>query len=200
MKRTTRLLTFLALSLLLATAITAYGDIARPKPSPVTEPKQVMHTGLEIVPDAKAYQARLRISQSAVAQLRDALNAGTTSSSFTQRVANSPTSTIVAGLLLFLSVSFAGVWFARSAGSGSRGQKAAAAVLISFAMLGAAAIITRANAGPPPAYLWRNLPKNLNAGKSTSGGVIVEIVPDEGGAAIRVIIPLKQNAGGPGDE
>ena len=169
-------------------------DIARPKPSvsPASEPKHVMNTGMQIVPDSKVYQAHLQISQSAVAELRDALNAGTTGQSFNQRIANSPTSTIVAGLLLFMSVSFAGVWFARSAVSRSRGQKVAAAVLISVAMLGAAAIITRANAGPPPGYFWRNLPKNLSTGQSTSGGVILEIVSDEG-AAIKLIIPLKQN-------
>lgn len=199
--RTSRLLTFCALGLMLATAITAYADIAKPKPSatPASEPKRVMNTGMEIVPNSNVYQAHLQISQRVAEELRDALNAGTTSASFSQRIANSPTSTIVAGLLMFMSVSFAGVWFARSAASRSRGQKAAAAVLISVAMLGAAAIITRANAGPPPSYLWRNLPKNLSAGQATSGGVILEIVPD-GGAAMKLIIPLKQNPGRPGDE
>jgi hypothetical protein len=180
--------------LILATAITAYADIAKPKASatPASEPKRVMTTGMEIVPKSDVYQAHLQISQRVAEELRDVLNAGTTSASFSQRIANSPTSTIVAGILMFMSVSFAGVWFARSAGSRSRGQKAAVAVLLSVAMLGAAAIITRANAGPPPGYFWRNLPKNLSAGQSTSGGVIVEIVPDEG-AAIKLIIPLKQN-------
>jgi hypothetical protein len=199
--RTSRLLTFCALGLMLATAITAYADIAKPKPSatPASEPKRVMNTGMEIVPNSNVYQAHLQISQRVAEELRDALNAGTTSASFSQRIANSPTSTIVAGLLMFMSVSFAGVWFARSAASRSRGQKAAAAVLISVAMLGTAAIITRANAGPPPSYLWRNLPKNLSAGQATSGGVILEIVPD-GGAAMKLIIPLKQNPGRLGDE
>lgn len=202
MKRMKRILSVSFLGLVLATAITANADIARPKPSasPASEPKQVMNTGLQIVPDSKVYQARLQISQSALTELRDALNAGTTTSrSFTDRLAHSPTSTVVAGLLLFMSVSFAGVWFVRSAASRSRGQKAAAAVLISVAMLGAATIITRANAGPPPGYVWRNLPKNLSAGQSTNGGVVVEIVPD-GGAAIKLIIPLKQNSGSNRDD
>jgi hypothetical protein len=200
MKLSKRILSVSFLGLVLATAITANADIARPKPSasPAGEPKQVMNTGLQIVPDSKVYQAHLQISQSALTELRDALNAGTTSRSFTERLAHNPTSTIVAGLLLFMSISFAGVWFVRSAGSRSRGQKAAAAVLISVAMLGAATIITRANAGPPPGYVWRNLPKNLSAGQSTNGGVIVEIVPD-GGAAIKLIIPLKQNLGSNSD-
>jgi hypothetical protein len=187
------MLTISLLALMLAAAVTAYADIAKPKPSPASEPKQVMNTGMEIVPDAKVYQAHIQISQSTITELRDALNAGTTSRSFSERIKQSPTGTIVAGLLLFMSVSFAGVWFARSASLQSRGQKAAAAVLISIATLGAAAIITRANAGPPPGYLWRNLPKNLSAGQTTHGGVIVEIVPD-GGTAIKLIIPLKQNS------
>lgn len=201
MKRTVRMLSVPFLGLMMATAMTAYADIARPKPSasPASEPKQVMNTGMQIVPDSKVYQAHLQISQSALTELRDALNAGAASRSFTERIMRSPTSTIVAGLLLFMSVSFAGVWFVRSAGSRSRGQKAAAAMLISAGVLGAATIITRANAGPPPGYVWRNLPKNLSAGQSTSGGVIVEIVPD-GGAAIKLIIPLKQNSGRSGDD
>lgn len=201
MKRTVRMLSVFLPGLVLATAMTAYADIARPKPSarPASEPKHVMNTGMQIVPDSKAYQARLQISQSALTELRDALNAGTTSRSFAERIAHSPTSTIVAGLLLFMSVSFAGVWFVRSAGSRSRGQKAAAAVLISVGMLGAATIITRGNAGPPPGYVWRNLPKNLGAGQPTNGGVVVEIVPD-GGTAIKLIIPMKQNSGTSGND
>jgi len=201
MKRTTWMISITLLGLVLATALTAYADLARPKPSasPASEPKQVMNSGLQIVPDSKVYQAHLQISESTWKELREASNAATTSRSFTDRIAHSSTSTIVAGLLLFMSVSFAGVWFARSAGSRSRGQKAAAAVLISAGVLSAATIITRGNAGPPPGYVWRNLPKNLSGGQSTSGGVIVEIVPD-GGVPMKLIIPLKQNSGGNGDE
>jgi hypothetical protein len=158
-----------------------------------------MNTGLQIIPDSKVYQAHLQISQSTLTELRDALNAGTTSRSFAERIAHSSASTIVAGLFLFMSVSFAGVWFARTAGSRSRGQKAAAAVLITVAVLGAATLITRANAGPPPGYVWRNLPKNLSAGQSTNGGLIVEIVAD-GGSPIKLIIPVKQNSGNNRDD
>lgn len=201
MKRTAWMISISLLGIVMTTALTAYADIARPKPSvsPASEPKHVMNTGMQIVPDSKVYQAHLQISQSALTELREASNAGRTSRSFTDRIAHSSTSTIVAGLLLFMGFSFAGVWFVRSAGSRSRGQKAAATVLISVAMLGAATIITRGNAGPPPGYVWRNLPKNLTGGQSTSGGVIVEIVPD-GGAAIKLIIPLKQNSGSNGDD
>lgn len=198
MKRSFLMLSLSAL--LLATAMTVFADIARPKPSvsPGSEPKHVMNTGLQIVPDSKVYQAHLQISQSALTELRDALNAGATNRSFTGRLAHSSASTIVAGLFMFMSISFAGVWFVRS-GSRSRGQKAAAAVLISVAVLGAATIITRGNAGPPPGYVWRNLPKNLSAGQATNGGVIVEIVAD-GGTAIKLIVPVKQNSGNNRDD
>ena len=178
--------------LIITTAIQVRADIARPKPSPVNEPKHVLNTGIQIVPDSNAYGARLQISQATVNELREAMNAGnTTQSSFAARFAGSSTNTIIAGLLLFMSVSLAGVWLARSAGKKAAGQKAVAAVLISVAMLGAAAIISQANAGPPPAYLWRNLPKNLTAGKPTSGGVDIEIVAD--GVGVKLIVPLKNS-------
>jgi hypothetical protein len=201
MKRTALMLSIILSGLVLTTAMTVHADIARPKPSvsPATEPKQIMNTGLQIIPDSKVYQAHLQISQSTLTELRDAMNAGTTSRSFTERIAHSSASTMVAGLFLFMSLSFAGVWFARTASSRSRGQKAAAAVLISVAVLGAATLIVRANAGPPPGYVWRNLPKNLNAGQATNGGLIVEIVAD-GGSPIKLIIPVKQNSGGNRDD
>jgi hypothetical protein len=199
MNRTLLMLGFSVL--MLATAMTVNADIARPRPSvsPASEPKQVMNTGLQIVPDSKVYQAHLQISQHTLKELVDAVDAGTTSRSFAERIASNSASTIVAGLFLFMSISFAGVWFVRSAGSRTRIQKAAAAVLIGVAVLGAATLITRANAGPPPGYVWRNLPKNLSAGQATNGGLIVEIVAD-GGSPIKLIIPVKQNSGNNRDD
>jgi len=46
------------------------------------------------------------------------------------------------------------------------------------AVIGAAAIIARANAGPPSSYLWRKLPQNFSKGTPTYGGIDIEIVPD----------------------
>jgi hypothetical protein len=71
----------------------------------------------------------------------------------------------------------------------SRGQKTAAALLIGGALLGAAAVVTRGNAGPPPSYRWRGLTKNLTEGRPTNAGVVIEIVPDSNG--IKLIVPLK---------
>jgi hypothetical protein len=192
MKATTRILSLLVISLML-TAITAYADIARPKPSPAApEPKYVTNTGMQIVSDPKAYNARLQISQATLNQLRETMNAGSTSQSFTDRIANGSTNTIVAGMFLFLSVSFAGVWFARS-GSQGRNPKAAAAALVIVAFVGAAAIITRANTAPPSGWAWRNLPRNLNDGRGTTGSVDIEIVPE--GFGVKLIVPVPKNPG-----
>ena len=190
-----QLLTLIAPAMILAMSVTAYADIARPKPEPSkpAEPRELVHTNIVIVPDSKTYGgARLQLSDSTVKELRDALNAGTVGQSFTQRLAHSPTNTIVAGVLLFMSVSFAGIWLVRSSAN-SRGQKLVASALVGIATLGAAAIITQANAGPPPAHFWRNLTKNLNAGKPTNGSVVIEIVPDSVGTKLIVPVPRAAN-------
>src|SRR6185503_5707145 len=149
------------------------------------------HTGLEVVPQ-DGYRARLQISQETLNELKEAMNASSTNASLTQRIANSPRNTVIAGLFLFMSISFAGVWLMRSPRlSATRGSKAAVALIVGIAMVGAAVVITRANAGPPPSYFWRNLSKNLNSGKPTSGGVDIEVVPD--GHGMTLIVPLKRN-------
>jgi hypothetical protein len=176
---------------LLATALTTYGDIARPKPSPSPEePRIVFHTRLVIVPDSKAWEAKLQISQSDLQELRAALNNPPGNESMAQRVARSSTRTMLAGLFLFLSLSFAGVWLARSVQS--RGQKIVTVLLLGTAVIGAAAIITQANAGPPGSYYWKKLPQNLSKGTSTNGGVDIVVVPDgSDGSGMKLIIPTR---------
>jgi hypothetical protein len=100
----------------------------------------------------------------------------------------SSTRTVMVGMFMFLAVSFAGVWLARS--SQRRSQKAVAAVLLVVGMLGAATVIVRANAGPPGYYYWQKLPENLNKGQATRGGVNIEIVPGDDG--IKLIVPIKK--------
>ena len=178
-----------AICVLLAGAIYAFGDIARPKPSP--EPKEakiVLYTGLEVATDAKAYEARLQIPEETLQRIAKEA-AGTPSNlSLTQRLMHSSTRTMMAGLFMFLAVSFAGVWLARS--GQRRNQKAIVAVLLVAVFLGAATVIVRANAGPPGYIRWQNLPQSLKDGKPTYGGVNIEIVPGENN--IKLIIPLKK--------
>ena len=88
---------------------------------------------------------------------------------------------------MFLAVSFAGVWLARS--GQRRTPKALVAVLLLAGFLGIATVIVRANAGPPGYIRWQNLPQSLKEGKPTYGGVSVEIVPGDGN--IKLIIPLR---------
>ena len=175
---------------------TAFADIAKPKP-PAQQSKMLMSRRLDIVPDQKFDQARLQISQSDFQELRAALNGEAGSNTtIAASIAQSPTRTIVAGALLFLSVSFAGVWLARSS-SANRGRKAIAAGIVVFAVLGAAAIITRGNAGPPPGYLnWKELPKNFSQGRATSGRMVIEVVPDNPDSqGIKLLLPTKPKDG-----
>jgi len=182
-------LSLCVLCLLLLTVASANADIARPKSSPET-PKIVLHTSLTIVPDNKAYEGRLQISQSSVKELRSALANTPGNESMAQSIAHSSTRTMLAGLFMFLSLSFAGVWLARSVQS--RGQKVVATLLMGTAVIGAAAIIAHANAGPPGSYRWRKLPQNLSKGTPTYGGIDIEIVPDPNdGSGMKLIIPTR---------
>lgn len=185
----------LALSALAAVSVTA--DVAKPKP-PDQQSKVLMGRRLEIVPDQKVWQARLQISQSDLQELRAALNGETGSNTtIAANIAQSPSRTIVAGVLLFLSISFAGVWLARRS-SATRARKAIAAGVVVFAILGVTAIITRGNAGPPPGYLsWKELPKNFAQGKATSGQMMIEVVPDnpDGTPGIKLLLPTKPKDG-----
>jgi hypothetical protein len=199
------ILGFSCLLFLTTVAVTAsYGDIARPKTSPTREGKVVLHTGLLIAPDAKLYEARLQIRQSELQNLRAALDGVQTGPTLAASVVHSPTRTIIAGFLLFLSVSFAGVWLARSFRAEAklgRGQKLVAIVVLTAATLGAAAIITRGNAGPPGYYRWKNISQNLAQGRETSGGLDIEIVPDDpnAGGGMKLLIPLR-NQNRPGED
>jgi hypothetical protein len=179
---------------LIAGAMIAFGDIARPKPSPEAG-KVIFHTGLEIIPDAKVYEARLQISQETLQRIREATANTSANQSVSQRIMSSGPRTIMAGLFMFLAVSFAGVWLARS--GQRRSQKIAAGLVLGIAVLGAAAVIVRANAGPPGSFYWKKLPDNLTKGESTRGGLDIEIVPGDG--QIKLILPMK-NTKTPGEE
>jgi len=164
-----------------------FADIARPSPTP--EPgKVIFHTSMTVIPDKNARDARLQISQDSLNELKAALaNTPTADNSLRHRIANSPTRTVIAGLCLFLSLSIGGIWLMRSAQP--RGQKTVALLLLGVAVIGATAILTQANAGPPPSYQWRNLSQNLNANKPTYASVDIEILPE--GYGMKLVVPIK---------
>ena len=194
-----RMLIYCAASLVALTCIGyVFADIARIKISPLPEKegKIVLHTGLTIVPDAKVNEARLQISQDDLRNLREALATVPADQSMIQRLSHSSARTIMAGLFLFLSVSFAGVWLARS--GHRRTHKAIAAVLLGAAVIGAATIVARANAGPPGYYRWKGLPQALTDGRPTQGGLDIEIVSE--GNGMKLIVPLRNTKKPNGEE
>jgi hypothetical protein len=192
MKRT--LILGAAICALLSGAVFAFGDIARPKPTPA-EGKMIFYTGLTVMPDSKAYEARLQISQETLKRIQAAAANNGGPPSVVQGLMQSSTRTIMSGLFMFLAVSFAGVWLARS--GQRRNHKAIAAVLLIAVVFGIATVIVRANAGPPGYVRWQNLPQALKDGKATSGGLNIEIVP--GDENMKLIIPLRNN-NRPGEE
>ena len=192
MKRT--LILILSVSALLVSAIYAFADIAKPKASPA-EGKTILYSGLTITSDPKASEARLQISQGTLKRLQDAAANNGGGGSMVQSVMHSSTRTIMAGTFMFLAVSFAGIWFARS--SQRRSNKAIAAVFLVAIVFGLATVIVRANAGPPGYIRWQNLPQSLKDGKETVGGVQIELVP--GDDNMKLIIPLRKTKG-PGEE
>lgn len=192
MKRT--LFATTAILALLASAIFAFADVARPKPSPV-EPKGLFYTGMTITSDPKAYEARLQISENTLRRLQEAAGRNGENTSLSQSIMHSSGRTMMAGVFMFLAISFAGVWFARS--SQRRNHRSVAAVLLIAIAFGVGTVIVRANAGPPGYIRWQNLPQSLKDGKETSGGLMIEVVP--GDDNMKLIIPLRKSAK-PGEE
>lgn len=185
-----------AIGALLATFVFAFGDIARPKPTTPTEPQGqlVLHSGLTVTSDSKSWDARLQIPAETLKAINESAKKRDGSASLMQSITHSSTRTMMAGLFMFLAVSFAGVWLARS--NQRRNVKAIAAVLVIAFVFGAATVIVRANAGPPGYVRWQNLPQALKDGKATTAGVDIEIVPGDG--QIKLIVPLR-NTNRPGE-
>jgi len=188
MKRT--VISMAAVGALLTGFVFAFGDIARPKPTTPTEPhgQVVLHSGLTITSDSKTSDARLQISAETLKAINESVQSKDGSASLMQSITHSSTRTMMAGLFMFLAVSFAGVWLARA--NQRRNVKAIAAVLVIAFVFGAATVIVRANAGPPGYVRWQNLPQALKDGKATTAGVDIEIVPGDG--QIKLIVPLRK--------
>ena len=189
MKRT--LIATAAVLALFASALYAFGDIARPKPTP----RSLFYSGLTITTDPKAYEARLVISEDTLKHLQEAGARNGGGAALSQQIMHSSSRTIMAGLFMFLAISFAGIWFARS--NQRRNTKAIAAAILVAAIFGIGTIMVRANAGPPGYIRWQNLPQNLKDGKDTAGGVSIEVVP--GDENMKLIIPMRKSSK-PGEE
>lgn len=193
-----------ACCVVLLAAVSVNADLApsRPSDSRVSADKKVkpvLNTGLEITTDPNGRQAKLQISQSDLNELRAAVAGTAGEGPGRGGFAFSASRTIIAGALMFLALSVAGILFARS-GVFGRSQKIAAGLLVGAFVLGGAAVITHGNAGPPEWYRWRSLPQALTEGKPTYGSVSVEVVPDgEMSGRMKLIIPLKK-PNTPGEE
>ena len=170
----------------------AHADLPKPK-QPEQPARVLLRTSFQIVPEANGFQARLQLSQSDLQALRAALDGSPGSPAVVGGISHSPGRTIIAGLMLFFAISFTGLLLARS--KRGRVQKTVAAVILVAAVVGAATLITRGNAGPPQGYwIWRNLSKNLAENRATSGSLSIEVVPDDPNgksSQIKLIIPVE---------
>jgi len=183
------LISVAAVLALTLSAIYAFGDIARPKSNPTPKAISVASSRFTIVADNKPWDATLQISEGALKQIQEGAAKWGPSASLTQSITHSSTRTIMAGVFMFLAISFAGVWLARS--KERHNSKALAAVLVVAFIFAFATIMVRANAGPTGYIYWHNLPQSLKDGKETSGALNIQIVPGDE-AEMKLLIPLRR--------
>ena len=178
-----------AIGALTLSAIYAFGDIASPKSDPTPEVRTVAYSRLTVVADNKPWDATLQISEGALKRIQEGAAHRGESASLTQSITHSSTRTIMAGLFMFLAISLAGVWLARS--ENSHNPKAIAAVLTVAFVFAFATVMVRANAGPTGYIYWHTLPQSLKDGKETSGGLNIQIVPGDD-SEMKLLIPLRR--------
>jgi hypothetical protein len=181
------LLSTAAILALSVSAIYAFGDEARPDPTP--KAISVAASRLTIVADNKPWDATLQISEGALKRIQEGAAHRGESPSLTQSITQSSTRTIMAGLFMFLAISFAGVWLARS--EQRHNARAIAAVLVVASIFAFATVMVRANAGPTGYIFWHELPQSLKDGKETSGALNIQIVPGDD-AEMKLLIPLSR--------
>ena len=184
-----RILTLTAAILALTiSAICAFGEDTIPKSDPTPEAKTVAYSRLTIVADNKAWDGTLQISEGTLKRIQEGAAQRGDSTSLAQSITHSSTRTIMAGLFMFLAISFAGVWLARS-GQRHNAREIAAVFVVAF-VFAFATVMVRANAGPSGYIYWRNLPQSLKDGKETKGSVNIQIVPGDGD--MKLLIPLRR--------
>ncbi len=176
-------------------SIAAFADIRQPdtpKPTPAPKQKKTIDANMTIRLDKNATEARLIIPKSQIKQLRAELeslddNGGNTAMNITR------TQTIVSGLFLSLAIVFGGVWFSRSRKTDSKINKTIAAGVVVL-LVGSAATIAFANAGPPPQL--RSISSQLfnkdtfRGWNSAFGKVKIEVSDSDGN--VELIVPDKE--------
>lgn len=194
--------TLLAVGALALTSASVRADVVPPPANPanqpvkkeaiVAPPRTILRSNLTVVakPDYE-WAARLQIPQSKVKQLQEAL-AGlptTTKPEAASGTVQSSMPTVMAGLLMFLALSWGGVLLARS--MARRERKPVTVAMVALALLGAAGMAAYANMAPPPSGIirWAGLPTAIDEGRPTTGTVEIQIVPE--GNEIALIIPRR---------
>lgn len=183
--------------LMLLTSVAAYSDIApaktpKPMPAPRSEP---IKTFMSIKMDSKSKVATLSIPREQLKQLRaeidqldsDGDNTAAASGSFSR------IQTIVSGAFLSLVLAFSGMWFVRSGRSATKTGKSLA-ILAMICIIGSAATLVYANAGPPPEL--RSISSTLFDKKTfgywTSAGGSINLTVSEA-SIVELNVPAPKN-------
>lgn len=193
----------LSLLLLCAFATPAFADIALPEPAPTQTPQKVRRAAslpaarMSIESRNDATEARLQIPRNVLRQLRAEMDRDSaTDTAAGAAYSSHPTRTIIAGVLLSLSLAFAGVFVARTRSRNTK--QAAVVVLVILAATGALAFKTLANARPPEPRLLDagSLRRATTPDAELKGQIRVEIVPEDG--ALKLIVPAAAATGAAG--
>ena len=177
--------------LLLVAASPAFADIAIPRPK---EPRlgdvrtDLPFSRMSIERVEGLREARLQIPRSQLSGM--GLSAGLEAPSAPSGSWKGA-GTVVAGLFLSLAVVLTGMLLVRSRRRGVAVGRAAAALLVCACAAGLAAVVTYANAGPPPGYRQQDPGTLIKAvsGQSLKGSIRIEVV--EEGAEIKLLVPAK---------
>jgi hypothetical protein len=183
---------FVLVALLLATAIPAFADIARPDTDKPQTQSSKVKTPMNIRPDNQEKEAKLLISRDVLRELSAGLEGSDSQNAARLGRFNNPsgTQTLMAGIFLSMAFAFGGVWFVHSRKQTNKLTRAALGVMI-LALCGAGTSLVYANAGPPP--VARSLTSKILIPEATSygvwGEVKIEIV--ETGSGITLVLPKK---------
>jgi hypothetical protein len=175
--------------------LTVFADIAAPEPKPTRTPqtsKRVLPPARMVIESRKdATEARLQIPQSVLRELRAEIDGDAASDTAASTASLRQTQTIIAGVFLSLSLTFAGVFIARSRSRMTK--QIATGALVVFAVAGALTFKALANARPPePRFVNAgSLPRATTPDEELNGVVRMEIVPD--GREIKLIVPAATN-------